>query len=297
VLASIAVGLARGWPGVAITASAFLGILMAPASASLAMIVMPLAESATRITTDLTLLELSDLGRPLLRRLALEAPGTWAHSLAMANLCESACNIIGANGLLARVGCYYHDIGKLASPGFFMENQGGGPNPHDDMLPLDSARLIRNHVLDGIALAEAAGLPPVVKAFIPEHHGTTEITYFLNRARLRDPAGTVNVADYRYPGPRPQSAETAVAMLADSAEAVVRVLDDRSPERVSEAIEQLVQQKLASGQLDDAPLTLRDLDRIKREFARVMSGTYHKRIGYPRASGGFASELQTAERE
>ena len=297
VLASIAVGLSRGWPGVAITASAFLGLLMAPASASLAMIVMPLAESATRITTDLTLLELSDLGRPLLRRLALEAPGTWAHSLAMANLCESACNIIGANGLLARVGCYYHDIGKLASPGFFMENQGGGPNPHDDMLPIDSARIIRNHVLDGIALAEAAGLPPIVKAFIPEHHGTTEITYFLARARRGEPATRVNAADYRYPGPRPQSAETAVAMLADSAEAVVRVLDDRSPDHVREAIEQLVQQKLASGQLDDAPLTLRDLDRIKREFARVMSGTYHKRIGYPRASGGVTPEFQTAERE
>ncbi|HEX6107370.1 MAG TPA: HDIG domain-containing protein [Gemmatimonadales bacterium] len=297
VLASLAVGLARGWPGVTITASAFLGLLMAPASASLAMIVMPLAESATRITTDLTLLELSDLGRPLLRRLAQEAPGTWAHSLAMANLCESACNIIGANGLLARVGCYYHDIGKLANPGFFMENQGGGPNPHDDMLPLDSARLIRNHVLDGIALAEAAGLPPVVKAFIPEHHGTTEITYFLERARRGETPGRVNPADYRYPGPRPQSAETAVAMLADSAEAVVRVLDDRTPDRVREAIEQLVQQKLASGQLDDAPLTLRDLDRIQREFARVMSGTYHKRIGYPRASGGVTPEFQTAERE
>lgn len=297
ILASVAVGLARGWPGVAITASAFLGLLMAPASASLAMIVMPLAESATRITTDLTLLELSDLGRPLLRRLALEAPGTWAHSLAMANLCESACNIIGANGLLARVGCYYHDIGKLASPGFFMENQGGGPNPHDDMLPIDSARIIRNHVLDGTALAEAAGLPPVVKAFIPEHHGTTEITYFLTRARLGEPASRVNPADYRYPGPRPQSAETAVAMLADSAEAVVRVLEDRSPERVREAIEGLVQQKLASGQLDDAPLTLRDLDRIKREFARVMSGTYHKRIGYARTGGGIGSEFQTVERE
>lgn len=297
VLASVAVGLARGWPGLTITVSAFLGVLMAPASASLAMIVMPLAESITRITTDLTLLELSDLGRPLLRRLALEAPGTWAHSLAMANLCESACNIIGANGLLARVGCYYHDIGKLASPGFFMENQGGGPNPHDDMLPIDSARIIRNHVLDGIALAEAAGLPPVVKAFIPEHHGTTEITYFLARARRGEGGSRVNPADYRYPGPRPQSAETAVAMLADSAEAVVRVLEDRSPDRVSEAIELLVQQKLASGQLDDAPLTLRDLDRIKREFARVMSGTYHKRIGYPRASGGVTPEFQAAERE
>jgi putative nucleotidyltransferase with HDIG domain len=297
ILASLTIGLSQGWSTLTIVASALLGILMAPASASMAMIVMPLAESATRITTDLTLLELSDLGRPLLRRLALEAPGTWAHSLAMANLCESACNIIGANGLLARVGCYYHDIGKLASPGFFVENQGGGPNPHDDLQPIDSARIIRSHVLDGIELAEAAGLPPVVKAFIPEHHGTTDITYFLSRARRGAPDGRVNPADFRYPGPRPQSAETAVAMLADSAEAVVRVLEDRSADRVREAIEQLVQQKLASGQLDDAPLTLRDLDRIKREFARVMSGTYHKRIGYPRASGGIATEFQAAERQ
>jgi putative nucleotidyltransferase with HDIG domain len=296
VLASATVGLINGWSTVTIVASAALGVLMAPASASMAMIVMPLAESATRITTDLTLLELSDLGRPLLRRLALEAPGTWAHSLAMANLCESACNIIGANGLLARVGCYYHDIGKLANPGFFVENQAGGPNPHDDLVPIDSARIIRSHVLDGIALAEAAALPPVVKAFIPEHHGTTEIGYFLTRARQHDADGRVNPADYRYPGPRPQSAETAIAMLADSAEAVVRVLDDRNPERVREAIEGLVAQKLASGQLDDAPLTLGDLDRIKREFARVMSGTYHKRIGYPRASGSATPEFQAVER-
>jgi putative nucleotidyltransferase with HDIG domain len=295
VLASLTVGLIQGWSTAMIVASAFLGMLMAPASASLAMIVTPIAEWTTRITTDLTLLELSDLGRPLLRRLAQEAPGTWAHSLAMASLCESACNIIGANGLLARVGCYYHDIGKLANPGYFMENQGGGPNPHDEMSPTDSARLIRNHVLDGIALAKDAGLPDAVKAFIPEHHGTTEITYFLNRARLVAPDGRVNPAEFRYPGPRPQSTETAIAMLADSAEAVVRVLDDRTPERVREAIEQLVAQKLASGQLDDAPLSLVDLDRIKREFARVMSGTYHKRTGYPRAAGA-TPELETAER-
>ncbi|MEZ0335862.1 MAG: HD family phosphohydrolase [Gemmatimonadales bacterium] len=296
-LASVTIGLLRGWENIAIVASAFLGVLMAPTSASLAMIVTPLGESITKVTTDLTLLELSDLGRPLLRRLALEAPGTWAHSLAMANLCESACNIIGANGLLARVGCYYHDIGKLAAPGFFVENQGGGPNPHDELSPIDSARIIRNHVLDGIALAEAAGLPQVVKAFIPEHHGTTEITYFLSRAKRRDPNGRVNSADYQYPGPRPQSAETAVAMLADSAEAAVRVLEDRSQDQVREALEHLVAQKLASGQFDDAPLTLRDLERIKREFARVMSGTYHKRIGYPRASGGITPEFQTVERE
>jgi cyclic-di-AMP phosphodiesterase PgpH len=295
VLASLTVGLIQGWSTIMIVASAFLGVLMAPATASLAMIVTPIAESVTRITTDLTLLELSDLGRPLLRRLAQEAPGTWAHSLAMASLCESACSIIGANGLLARVGCYYHDVGKLASPRYFMENQAGGPNPHDEMSPTDSARIIRNHVLDGIALAREAALPDAVKAFIPEHHGTTDITYFLNRARLLAPDGRVNAAEFRYPGPRPQSAETAIAMLADSAEAVVRVLDDRTPDRVREAIEQLVAQKLASGQLDDAPLSLVDLDRIKREFARVMSGTYHKRTGYPRAAGP-TPEFETAER-
>ncbi|MBA3521081.1 MAG: HDIG domain-containing protein [Gemmatimonadales bacterium] len=297
VLASITIGLMQGWSSFAITGSALLGVLMAPASASLAMIVMPLAESGTRITTDLTLLELSDLGRPLLRRLALEAPGTWAHSLAMANLCESACNIIEANGLLARVGCYYHDIGKLASPGFFVENQGGGPNPHDDLSPIESARIIRTHVADGVALAAAAALPPIVRAFIPEHHGTSEITYFLTKARVRGLDARVNPADFRYPGPRPQSAETAVAMLADSAEASIRVLEAPTPERVRDAIEMLVQQKLASGQLDDAPLTLRDLDRIKREFARVMSGTYHKRIGYPRGSGGVTPEFQAVEHQ
>jgi putative nucleotidyltransferase with HDIG domain len=297
ILATISIGLEQGWSTSTIFGSCLLDLAMALGSAALAMIVMPVAESATRITTDLTLLELSDLGRPLLRRLALEAPGTWAHSLAMASLCESACNIIGANGLLARVGCYYHDIGKLANPGHFMENQGGGPNPHDLLSPLQSARIIQSHVVDGLALAEAAHLPEVVKAFIPEHHGTTYITYFLSRARGSNPDGGVDPADFRYPGPRPQSAETAVAMLADSAEAAVRVLGNPTPEAVRSAIEHLVQQKVGSGQLDDAPLTLRDLDRIKREFARVMSGTYHKRIGYPRPSGGVAPEFQSVERE
>jgi putative nucleotidyltransferase with HDIG domain len=215
----------------------------------------------------------------------------------VANLAEKGAYVIDADPLLARVGCYYHDIGKLGAPGFFVENQGGGPNPHDQLPPTESARIIRQHVLDGIALAEAAGLPRVVKAFIPEHHGTSEITYFLMRARHTLGNGVPNPADYRYPGPRPQSAETAVAMLADSAEAAIRVLPEPTPDKVREAIELLVQQKLTSGQLDDAPLTLRDLDRVKREFARVMSGTYHKRIGYPRASGGITPEFQTAERQ
>ncbi len=203
ILATISIGLSQGWSTRTILGSGLLGVVMALASAALAMMVMPVAESATRITTDLTLLELSDLGRPLLRRLALEAPGTWAHSLAMANLCESACNIIGANGLLARVGCYYHDIGKLASPGHFVENQGGGPNPHDLMRPQDSAKVIQSHVADGLALAEAAHLPQVVKAFIPEHHGTTYITYFLSRARGNDPRRTGRSGRLPLPGAAP----------------------------------------------------------------------------------------------
>jgi putative nucleotidyltransferase with HDIG domain len=297
ILATLAIGLSQGWSTSTLVGSCLLDLAMALASAALAMIGMPVAESATRITTDLTLLELSDLGRPLLRRLALEAPGTWAHSLAMASLCESACNIIGANGLLARVGCYYHDVGKLANPGYFVENQGGNPNPHDQLTPKESARIIQSHVTDGLALAEAAGLPEVVKAFIPEHHGTTYITYFLSQARASDPDGRVDPADFRYPGPRPQSPETAIAMLADSAEAAIRVLANPTPEAVRGAIEHLVQQKMGSGQLDDASLTLRDLDRIKREFARVMSGTYHKRIGYPRPSGGVTPEFQSVEQQ
>jgi putative nucleotidyltransferase with HDIG domain len=270
--------------------------MVALSSASFALLTVPLAESATRVTTDLTLLELSDLRRPLLQRLAVEAPGTWAHSLAMANLCEAACHAIGGNGLLARVGCYYHDIGKLKAPKFFVENQQPGTNPHDLLSPEESARIIRDHVAYGVELAAQAGLPKVVRAFIPEHHGTSEINYFLHRARRRSPAVDIDIRDFRYPGPRPQSVETAVAMLADSSEAAVRVLEDRKPESVRRAIEHLISQKLTAGQLEEAPITLRDLDRVKDVFCRSMAGMYHHRIGYPRASGGIGAEFEPAER-
>ncbi len=295
-LAALAMGLLGAWTTGAIVSTAVTGSIVALTSASFALLVMPVAEQATRITTDLTLLELSDLGRPLLQRLAFEAPGTWAHSLAMANLCEAACNVIGANGLLARVGCYYHDIGKLKSPQFFVENQAPGTNPHDGLTPEESARIIRDHVAYGLELAHAAGLPKVVCAFIPEHHGTAEINYFLHRARRRSPSGDIDIRDFRYPGPRPQSVETAVAMLADSAEAAVRVLDDPTADMVAVAIDKLMEQKLHSKQLEEAPITLRDLDRIKEEFRRTMAGMYHNRVGYPRASGGIESEFQPAER-
>jgi len=295
-LSALTLGLISGWGGDVIVTTAITGSMVALSSASFALLMVPLAESATRITTDLTLLELSDLRRPLLQRLAVEAPGTWAHSLAMANLCEAACNAIGANGLLARVGCYYHDIGKLKSPKFFVENQQQGDNPHDALSPEESARIIRDHVAFGVQLAEEAGLPKVVRAFIPEHHGTSEINYFLHRARRRTPAVDIDIRDFRYPGPRPQSVETAVAMLADSSEAAIRVLEDRKPDSVRRAIDQLVGQKLGAGQLEEAPITLRDLDRVKDVFCRSMAGMYHHRIGYPRASGGIGAEFEPAER-
>ena len=295
-LAALTMGLVSGWTPEVIVTTAITGSMVALSSASFALLTVPLAESATRVTTDLTLLELSDLRRPLLQRLAVEAPGTWAHSLAMANLCEAACNAIGANGLLARVGCYYHDIGKLSAPRFFVENQQPGDNPHDTMSPEESARIIREHVVFGIELAEEAGLPKVVRAFIPEHHGTSEINYFLHRARRRSPAVEIDIRDFRYPGPRPQSVETAVAMLADSSEAAVRVLEDRKPESVRRAIEHLIGQKLTAGQLEEAPITLRDIDRVKDVFCRSMAGMYHHRIGYPRASGGIGAEFEPAER-
>jgi putative nucleotidyltransferase with HDIG domain len=264
------------------------------------MLLLPLAEIATRRTTDLTLLELADPSRPLLRRLAVEAPGTWAHSLTMANLCESACTAIGANGLLARVGCYYHDVGKLSRPQFFVENQGRGGNPHDQLSPDESAAIIRAHVNDGLALAEAARLPESVAAFIPEHHGTGEIRYFLHRASETRGIAEIDASAFRYPGPSPRSRETAVVMLADSVEAVVRTLQKPTPEAVRNAINEMISQRVASGQLDDAPLTLRDLDRVREEFARVLSGQFHDRVQYPvstpSASRVFRSSTEIAAR-
>jgi len=287
---AIALGLAGSWRVGEIGWTSVFGITNGLVSGALTILLLPLAESFTHVTTDLTLLELSDPSRPLLRRLSLEAPGTYAHSVAMANLVESACNRIGANGLLGRVGCYYHDVGKLGNPLYFVENQTRGGNPHDKIPPAQSAEIIKRHVTDGLALAEEGGLPAVVTAFIPEHHGTSEITYFYDRAKKGD--ANARREDYRYPGPRPRSVETAVAMLADSVEAALRVLDDLTPQKIEEAINHIVRTKLSSGQLDDAPLTLQQIEVVKSEFIRVLSGMYHNRIDYPESSGGISKDWQ-----
>ncbi len=243
--------------------------------------VLPALEGFTRRTTEQTLLELADMNRPLLRRLAREAPGTYAHSINMANLVEAACSAIGADSLKARVGVYYHDVGKVLRPQYFIENQPRGLNPHDRLTPHQSAEILRAHVRDGLRLAEEARLPPVVRDFIREHHGTQKIQYFLARAMEQDPARPVDPNDFCYPGPKPQSKETAIAMLADAVESASRTLADPSPERIRGLIESLVTARVTDGQLDECGLTFRDLDRVKREFARVLTGLYHQRIDYP----------------
>jgi hypothetical protein len=285
---SLALGLTAGWTIREIGERAVLGIANGLVSASLTFALLPGAEKLSQITTDLTLLELSDPSRPLLRRLSLEAPGTYAHSIAMANLVEAACNRIGANGLLGRVGCYYHDVGKLKSPQYFVENQTYGGNPHDRLKASQSVEIIKAHVTDGLRLAQEAGLPATVAAFIPEHHGTSEITYFLDRARKEGDDGAQS-GKFRYPGPKPRSAETAIAMMADSVEAALRVLADLTPAKIEEAIDHIVKTKVNAGQLDETPMTLQQIDEVKREFVRVLSSMYHNRIEYPESSGGISA--------
>ena len=289
-LAAVALGLTldRSWREVMLSAG--WGGLNAIVSVSLAMILLPPAEELTGIDTYLKLLEWSDLNRPLMQRLSLEAPGTYAHTIAMANLVETAANAIGANGLLARVGTYYHDIGKLRKPQYFVENQPKGRNPHDKLKPGQSASIIRHHIRDGLELAEEYKLPKAVRAFIAEHHGVGQISYFMEKARERDGAAP-NAAEYTYPGPVPQSAETAICMLADGVEASMRVLSDPTPAKIREVIDHIVRQRMEQGQLRDAPLTLQQLEVVKREFARVLTGMYHSRIDYPASSGGVSSEF------
>lgn len=285
-----AIGLTLDLPSREILVSAGFGVLNALGCVLLAVLMLPMAEAFTGIETDLTLLEWSDLNRPVMQRLSLEAPGTYAHTIAIANLAEAACRAIGANPLLARVGAYYHDIGKIAKPQYFVENQAKGRNPHDALRPGASAQIIRNHVREGLELAEEYKLPRALRAFIAEHHGTGTISYFLDKAKQRDaqaPAAT----DFIYPGPLPQTAETAVVMLADGIEAATRVLHDPTPEQIREVIEHIVRQRMEQGQLADAPLTLRQIGIVKDEFTRVLVGMYHNRIDYPTASGGVTSEF------
>lgn len=233
------------------------------------------------ITTNITLLELSDLNSPALRELAIRAPGTYTHSIIIANLAESAAEAINANPLLARVGSYYHDLGKMKRPDHFIENQLYKSNPHDKLSPHMSALVVTSHVKDGIETAERIGLPQQIVDFIPEHHGTMLMTYFYRKAQQMYGEDNVSEEEFRHSGPKPQSKETAILMMADAVEAAVRSLKERTPARVQGLVKGLIHERLDDGQFDECDLTLRDLDRIAASFMPVLSGAMHERIEYP----------------
>ena len=260
------------------TAGAVGGML----AAVLASFLVPVLETMTGTITDIRLLELSNPNLPLLKRLSVEAPGTFQHSLAMANLAEAASEAVGANPLLARVCCYYHDIGKLAKPEYFVENQRGA-NPHDNLSPWMSALVVSNHVKAGLELARAYKLPEPIRDAIVTHHGNKLIRYFYSRAKEKQNAdsGEVQENEFRYPGPKPHSKEMGILLLADAIEAGSRTVQEPTPGRIQGMIDQIVKNVLEDGQLDECDLTLKDIEKISAAFFWVLTNAFHHRIDYP----------------
>ena len=244
---------------------------------------LPFFESMFDIVTNVKLLELSNPNNPLLKKLLMEAPGTYHHSVIVANLAEVATEAVGGNALLARIGAYYHDIGKTKKPYFFKENQLGKENPHDDITPELSKLLIISHVKDGLELAREYKLPKVIQDFIPTHHGKTLVKYFYLTAKNNaENPDDIKEEDYMYPGPKPKTKEQCILMLADSVEAAVRSINNPTKEKIENMVDNIVRDKLSSGQLDDSQLTISDVKKIKKCFLKTLNGIYHERIEYPK---------------
>jgi len=257
------------------------GILNSFFSVFLCMGIVPVFERLFGFTTDITLLELSDLNRPILRELSLKAPGTFHHSLVIGSLAESAAESIKANTLLARVGAYYHDIGKVKKPEYFADNQMGMRNPHDKLSPKLSALIISSHVKDGMVIAKREKLPKPIIDIIAEHHGKTLISYFYNKALELNPKQKIEETDFRYPGPRPGTKEAAIVMLADSVEAAARSLENPTPSRLKGIIRQIATNRFNETELDDSDLTMKELHRIGESFLPILVGIFHQRPEYP----------------
>jgi putative nucleotidyltransferase with HDIG domain len=256
-------------------------------SVFLAMTFTPVFEWLFDITTDMTLVELSDMNHPILKRLSIEAAGTYNHSVLVGNLAESAAQRIGANPLLARVSSYYHDIGKIEKSDYFVENcLAIDKNRHNKLAPSMSALIICSHVKDGVELARSHRIPKVIQDMILQHHGTSTVSFFYEKAREQDPHNQVQEQDYRYPGPIPQTKEAAIIMLADSVEAASRSLGTSSPKLLRELVKKIIRDKFISAQLDQSDLTLRDLDDIVEGFMPVLQGIFHSRIEYPSKDKG-----------
>jgi len=258
--------------------SAF-GIGAAILSAVLTLGLLPFFETGLGILSDGKLLSLANPNQPLLRKLLTEAPGTYHHSVMVANLSESACEAIGANGLLARVGAYYHDIGKTKKPHFFIENQVAIRNPHDFIEPKQSADIIINHAIDGANMLKEHKLPKEIVDIAREHHGTSLVSFFYHKAKENDE--NVDEAHFRYPGPKPRTKEGAIISICDAAEAAVRSLKEPSSEKIEEIVASIVKNKLMDGQFDDTPLTLEELDTVQETVCEALKGIFHSRIQYP----------------
>ena len=239
-------------------------------------------EKMFHITTDLTLLELSNYDRPLLKDLARKAPGTFNHSMTMGTMGETAAERIGANPMLARVGAYYHDIGKTITPQNYVENQLDNQNVHENLTPEESAQLIVSHVEEGVQLGKDNNLPQEILDFIPMHHGTTVMTYFYERAKKLYGEDEVKINDYRYPGPKPDSKETAIIMLADGCESAVRSIEEPDSDKVENVIDGIFNSRIDDGQLEDSPLTYGDMTKMKEAFLSILLGQHHRRIRYPK---------------
>lgn len=269
-------GLLTSWPLIGQTAAA--GFMGAIAGVGIVLVLQrPLG-----ITTDIWLLELGNPNEPILRRLLTEAPGTYQASLMVAALADAAAEAIGANALLARVAAIYHDIGKLRRPGFFVENQFRGENPHEKLSPRVSAMILAAHAREGVELARQLRLPPEVIAIVEQHHGTSLMTYFYERAKAQaKPGEEVPESLFRYPGPKPRSKEAAIVLLADAVEAAARTLESYSPDVVREMVDRVVQSKIDDGQLSDAPITLAELGKVKDQLTQTLISAFHRRIPYP----------------
>ncbi len=273
------------------------GLINGLLSPILAYGLMIIFEFIFQMTTNSTLLELSDLNKSLLRDLAIRAPGTYHHSIMVGNLSEAAAEAIGANALLTRVGAYYHDIGKMEKPEYFVENQKAGKNPHEKLTPTMSCLILINHVKKGLDIAEEHNLPYEIRSFIPQHHGTNLIRYFYQKAIESSSENEVDEANFRYPGPPPRTKEAGIIMLADAVEAGSRVLKDPSVSRIRSMIDSLIHERLLESEFDECPLTIRDLKAIRESFVKTLAGMFHGRIEYPKSEDKAAKKTNKRSAE
>ncbi|MHC4646421.1 MAG: HD family phosphohydrolase [Planctomycetota bacterium] len=273
---------------------------------------LPLIEKVFRIATSMTLLDHSDANQPLLKRLAMEAPGTFSHSLLIGSVAEAAAESIGRNGLLCRVGAYYHDIGKINKPSYFVENEMGSASRHKELSPAMSQLIIVGHVKDGIEMAKEYGLPAVLRQFIEAHHGTTLVEYFYNEAKKKfeeqsaesqngkkvaRSSNAPSESEFRYAGPKPRTKEAAIVMLADAVEGAVRSLGDVTPTKVETVVHNMAMKRLQDGQFDECDLSLRELSQIEASISKTLAAHYHARIAYPKPPDEAESAGAQKEKE